>query len=140
MRRRQERLAMERYSATLQARVRAAEAVALAEQQRARASTALTQRLADGMPAAEALREQAHYRFMEAQRDTAQNALVAAENAIPPALNAMLQARNQREAVEECISRQRERHLRDQMVQERKMLDELALRRAGAARAFAESN
>ncbi|MBL9128878.1 MAG: flagellar FliJ family protein [Verrucomicrobiales bacterium] len=131
---------MERYSAALQSRIRAAEAVAAAEQVRARAAEAMTRRLTEGIPAAEAFREQAYYRTLEAKRDAAQNALVAAENAVPPALNAMLQAKNQREAVEECIARQRERHVRDQMVQERKMLDELALRRAGAVRAFAGSD
>jgi flagellar export protein FliJ len=128
---------MERYSAALQARVRAADALAAAERERLRAAEALQLQLAGGIPAANAYQQQAHYLQLQGKCDAAQNALRSAENAVPPALKAMLDARNRREAVDECITRQRERHQRDQMTQERKMLDELALRRAGATRALA---
>lgn len=137
VRQRQERLAMERYSEALQARQRAATALAAADQERFQASDSLKQRLSGGICAADAMKEQAHYRILESRRDAAQQALTLAENGIAPALKAMIHARHQREAVEECITRQRERHARDQLHQERKLLDELALRRAGPVRAFA---
>jgi flagellar export protein FliJ len=140
VRQRQERLAMERYSEALQARQRAATALSTADQIRVQASEVLKQRLSTGIQAAEAMREQSHYKVLETRRDAAQHALTVAENAIPPALKGMLTARQQREAVEECITRQRERHQRDQQNQERKLLDELALRRRGPVRTFANSD
>lgn len=140
VRQRQERLAMERYSEALQSRQRAAAALSTADQVRVQASEHLKQRLSSGMQAAEAMREQAHYKVLESKRDAAQHALTVAENGIPAALKAMLTARQQREAVEECITRQRERHQRDQQNQERKLLDELALRRRGPAQTFANSD
>jgi flagellar export protein FliJ len=140
VRQRQERLAMERYSEALQARQRAATALSTADQVRVQAGEVLNQRLASGMQAAEAMREQSHYKVLESRRDAAQNALTVAENGIPPALKGMLNARQQREAVEECITRQRERHQRDQQNQERKLLDELALRRRSPVRTMANSD
>jgi flagellar export protein FliJ len=140
VRQRQERLAMERYSEALQSRQRAVTALATADQVRVQASELLKQRLSSGMQAAEAMREQAHYKVLESKRDAAQHALTVAENGIPAALKAMLTARQQREAVEECITRQRERHQRDQQNQERKLLDELALRRRGPVQTFANSD
>lgn len=136
VRQRQERLAMERYSEALQARRRMAEALALADRERTQAAERLNQRLGQGMQAVEVVREQANYRMLEGRRDTAFQALTTAENAIAPALTGMLQARQQRQAVEDCITRQRERHVRDQMTQERKLLDELAQRRAMPVKGF----
>jgi flagellar export protein FliJ len=140
VRQRQERLAMERYSEALQARQRATTALSAADQVRVQASEVLKQRLSTGIQAAEAMKEQAHYKVLESRRDAAQHALTVAENGIAPALKAMLTARQQREAVEECITRQRERHQREQQNQERKLLDELALRRSGPIRTFANSD
>ncbi len=140
VRQRQERLAMERYSEALQARQKAVTALATADQDRMLAGDALKQRLSGGLQAAEALSGQTYYRTLESRRDAARHALTSAENGIAPALKAMLHARNQREAVEECIARQRERHRRDQENTERKLLDELALRRARPVRAFAGSD
>lgn len=126
---------MERYSETLQSRQRAADLLTAADREWTHSTQALKTRLTSGMPAIELVQEQAHCRILDGRRESARQALIVAETAINPALKAMLHARRQREVVEECITRQRERHVRDQMTQERKMLDELALRRAGAARA-----
>lgn len=134
VRQRQERLAMERYSEALQARQRAATALAAADQIRVQAGEILKQRLSGGIQAVDAMKEQAHCKLLETRRDAAQHALTVAENGIPLALKAMLNGRQQREAVEECITRQRERHQREQQNQERKLLDELALRRTGPVR------
>jgi hypothetical protein len=87
------------------------------------------------------MKEQAHYkvhRVPARRRPTRPHR--RGKRPSPPHLKAMLTARQQREAVEECITRQRERHQREQQNQERKLLDELALRRAGAARTFADSD
>ncbi|MGE3311696.1 MAG: flagellar export protein FliJ [Limisphaerales bacterium] len=140
VRQRQERLAMERYSEALRARQKAVAALAASDQERRLAGDVLNQRLSTGVQAAEALSGQLHYRTLESRREAAQQALVTAENAIAPALQAMLHAKNQREAVEECIERQRERHRRDQEYSERKLLDELAQRRTSPVRAFAGSD
>lgn len=131
---------MERYSESLQARQRAATVLANADQERVQTGDQLKQRLEGGLPAAEAMKAQAHYKIIETRRDAAHHALTVAENAIAPALKAMIQARHQREAVEECITRQRDRHQRDQQNLERKLLDELALRRTGPVRAYAATD
>lgn len=136
VRQRQERLAMERYSGALQARQRAVDALSTVDRESAAAAAAMRGRLAGGMPASELLHDQNHYRSVEARRAMAQQAVANADKAIAPALQGMLNARRQREVVEECMDRQRERHVRDQATQERKLLDELALRRGTPARAL----
>lgn len=135
VRQRQEREALERYAAALMDRRKAGEALEAVEQELARGADVLRGRLAVSVPAGDVAQHQNHLRDIDARRAQAAAALRAADQAVAPALKAMLEARRQREVVEQCRDKQRLRHQRDLWAAEAKLIDELALRRAVSARA-----
>jgi flagellar export protein FliJ len=133
LRQREEHEALERYAAALLARRRAAEVLASVEDELARAATVLNKHLVEGALAADLARIQNHYRTVESRYQEALDALKAAEQKIRPAHEGMLESRRQREVVEGCQEKQRERHSRDAMRIEAKLQDELAGRRFAPA-------
>lgn len=129
VRQRQEHLAMERYAATLVQRQRASECLARATQEVTEASQTWQARVTGGLMASELVHRADHMRTLEFKRNQASAALLTAEKAVDPALNAMLEARRQREVVEQCEQQQRQRHQREIARQDGKVQDELAQRR-----------
>ncbi|MBX3743667.1 MAG: flagellar FliJ family protein [Verrucomicrobiae bacterium] len=134
VRQRQEREALERYAAALMARRKAGEALESAEEELVRGADVLRTRLAAAVPAGDAARHQDHLRELDVRRAQAVEVLRTADRGVASALQAMLEARRQREVVEQCRDKQRQRHQRDQWAAEAKLIDELALRRTALAR------
>lgn len=130
VRQREENAALERYAATLAAQRRAAEALESAEGTLATAAAHLRARLGGGLVAAELAQQQNHLRTLEWLRSRADTAHVAAGQAVEPALRDMLQARRQREVVDEFRRRQEQRHQREVFREENRFQDEVALRRS----------
>lgn len=138
LRKRLEHEAMEKYAATLMARQRAGEALAMVEGELVQAANAMRNRFAKPFSAAELMHARNHYENLDTRRLKAAESLAAAERAVRPALQEMIQARRQREIVEDCEEKQRARHEREKAREEGKINDEIALRRfspsmAGAA-------
>ncbi|MBL9137200.1 MAG: flagellar export protein FliJ [Verrucomicrobiales bacterium] len=133
VRQRQEHLAMERYAAALAQRRRAMELLAIANTEVVDAAQAWQSRVNGGLMAAELVQRAEHLRVLEFKRNQAAVASASAERAVDPALNAMLEARRQRELVEQCEQQQRLRHQREAARQDSKVQDELAQRRVAPA-------
>jgi flagellar export protein FliJ len=133
LRQREEHQALERYAAALLSRRQAAEKLALLEDEMSHAAAALRVRLSEGSVAVELAHLQSHYETLERRHDQAREALAAAERLIRPAHEEMLEARRQREVVEGCQEKQRQRHDRELLRDEAKVHDELALRRFAPA-------
>jgi flagellar FliJ protein len=77
---------------------------------------------------------------LEADRTAAANAVGQAEAAVAKSLEKVLGARRERESVEKFQARERESHERENLRDEQKLLDEIALRRVSGvwgARALA---
>lgn len=122
---------MERYAATLVQRQRASEVLARATHEVTESALAWQARVSGGLMASELVQRSNHMRTLEFRKNQAATALLSAERAVDPALNAMLEARRQREVVEQCEQQQRQRHQREIARQDGKMQDELAQRRVG---------
>jgi flagellar export protein FliJ len=136
LRQRQERAATERYAAALLTRRKAGEALSAVEDEMSRASAEFAARAEAGAPAADLAKRQEHFRALETRHARAAQALEAAERAVTPALQQMLEARRQREVVEECREKQRERHQREIQRLDDKLQDEFALRRVATVLAW----
>lgn len=124
---------MERYAAALSQRQRAEEVLARATRDVNESAQAWQSRVAGGLMASEMVHRADHLRTLEFNRNQAATALLTAERAVDPALNAMLEARRQREVVEQCEQRQRQRHQREIARQDGKVQDEFAQRRVAPA-------
>lgn len=122
---------MERYAAALAQRQRAGEVLARATHEVTESARAWQARVSGGLMASELVHRADHLRALELKRNQASAALASAERAVDPALNGMLEARRQREVVEQCEQQQRERHQREIARQDTKVQDELAQRRVG---------
>lgn len=129
VREREEQRTTELYAAALRVRRRTAEALATIEAEVTHAAAALREHLAGHFRAMDLAQRQDHFRLLETRQDRANEALKAAEAAVGPALQKMLDARRQREVVEECRRKQCLRHERELVRQDDKLQDELALRR-----------
>lgn len=124
---------MERYAAALAQRRRAGEILARANHEIHDATREWQVRVDGGLTAAELLHRADHFRVLEFKRSQAAAALASAERVVDPALKAMLDARRQREVVEQCEQQQRQRHQREVARQDGKVQDELAQRRVAPA-------
>jgi flagellar export protein FliJ len=132
LRQRQERFAMERYAHALLEREQAATKVARADHALAEAWMDLRGRIGSGCSAAAMAQALDYRRELESHQAAAVAALGVAERNVNLALQRMLDARRQREVVETCRERQQERHSREELREEMKFNDELAVRRAAA--------
>jgi flagellar export protein FliJ len=131
LRLRQERAAMENYAREVLERARVEERLQAAERALAASQLVWRQDLADGCPAVVLVHHQSHCRDLAGKRAEIAKQLVAADQRANAALEAMLQARLQREAVDKFRSRQRVEYDRALTRAEQKFLDDLAQSRAG---------
>ncbi len=133
LRQRHEQQAMEAYAATLLARRQAAERLARIEEEMASAAKSLRSRISGTTLAGDLAQLQGHYRALDGRRAEAACALEAAEQTLRPALQRMIEARRQREVVDDCRDKQSARHEKERLRQEDKLQDEFALRRFAPA-------
>jgi flagellar export protein FliJ len=85
--------------------------------------------LADGVPAARAAQMLGYCRLLEERKRQCEQTLELADVDLNRSSHAMLQARQQREAVETLMAHQRERYHRRANDEERKLIDDLINRR-----------
>lgn len=129
LRQRQENEAQEQYARALLVRQQALAAVEAARE-RIQAHWTETRRvLATSCPAVLVSQLQDHYRALEKRQQECAAALRAAERGVQAASQLMLLARQQREIVDHYRAKQLSRHERLGVLEEQKLLDELAARR-----------
>jgi flagellar export protein FliJ len=129
LRQRQEQLAMEQYARVLLSRQQAVQRLEAAERQIQTAMQEIRELTVRGCTASKAAHAQEYQRALEMHRTDCVRALELAERRANAGLNAMLQARREREIVDKFFDKQKARHLREQGRAEQKLLDDLASRR-----------
>jgi flagellar biosynthesis chaperone FliJ len=125
VRQRAEQKALEIYSLALKARQNAARAVAEAELALAEARRLWLNQMTDGCAALRVAQSLAFCHLLEARKAQCDLEAQHVELEVQDASRAMLQARQQREAVETYLSGQRARHDREMQKEELKSLEEL---------------
>jgi flagellar export protein FliJ len=130
LRQRAEQTALEKYSHAIQHRQACAVRAAEVEMELSQARRQWLNALADGCPAVRASQMLGYCHLVEERKRQCEQTLALADVELNQASQRMLLARQQREAVEKYLERQRERH--EQMVreEERKMIDDLVNRRS----------
>jgi flagellar FliJ protein len=126
VRQRNEHVVLEKYCRAIEQRQSAAGKLTGAEMELSEARHQWLNALADGMAAAQAAQMQAFCHLLEQRRQQCEESLHLAEVELNQAGQRMLHARQQREAVEKLLTRQRERYDRQQREAERKLIDDLA--------------
>jgi flagellar export protein FliJ len=129
LRQRAENQALEAYATSLVDRARAAASLAACEQELDAAQATWQQQVQSGCLAVHLARLASHREILATRRDEKLTLLGAAERRVNFALKEMLAARQQREAVEQLLARQRRNHKAAVDRDEQKFLDELAQRR-----------
>lgn len=129
LRQRKEHEAMERYAAALRGREAALAEQHAAEQALAAGQQAWKSLATAGCSAGELARHQAHCAALELRRRECAGGVERAERDVAAALRRMLQARQDREAVDQFRVRQFAAYDRERGREEQKFLDELAHRR-----------
>jgi flagellar protein FliJ len=135
-RRRHEQTTLEKYAQTLLARQNAVNQLETTQHELEAAWLRLRQTLESGCSASAATRLRQESNFLEEERQTREAALTQAERNVSQALQQMLAARQQREAVEKFRGKQRAVYDRDVQRDTQKFLDELATQRATPAQAW----
>jgi flagellar export protein FliJ len=126
LRQRNEHVALEKYSRAIRQRQSAALRLTGSEMELSESRRQWLNALADGLPAAHAAQMQAFCHLLEERKQQCEALLHLAEGELNQAGRRMLHARQQREAVEKLLARQRERYDRLQREAERRMMDDLA--------------
>jgi flagellar export protein FliJ len=129
LRQRSEQAALEIYGRAIQARQAAADRLAVEELELCDARRIWLNALADGCAAVRAAQMLGYCHLLEERMRQCEQALHLADVDLNHASQMMLHSRQQREAVENLLARQRQshdRHLRDE---ERKLIDDLVNRR-----------
>jgi flagellar export protein FliJ len=129
VRQQQEQAAMEQYAQALVAREQARQWVEGVRTKLGKTGQEILALLKDGCPASRAAQAQDYHRSLQQHLKEAITGLGQAECRVNMAKNAMLVARQQREIVDKCFDKQKDRHQREQLRGEQKLLDELASRR-----------
>jgi flagellar export protein FliJ len=130
LRQREEQAALERYARAILHRQLCAARLAEVEMELSEARRQWLNALADGVPAVRAAQTLAYSHVLEERKRQAEQTLELAEIDLNRSSRAMLQARQQREAVESLQDRQRKRYDRHLLDEERKLLEDLSQRRA----------
>lgn len=140
-RRRAEQTAMEEYAKSLLSRQTAMSQLEAVQRDLDDAWSRLRETLESGCSASSVTRLRQQAQYLEEQRKSREEHLAQAELAVSHAMQQMLIARKQREAVEKFRGRQRLAHDRDIQRETQKFLDEIATQRASAQpwRATADS-
>lgn len=120
-----EQTALESYSRALTARQEARDRLLNAERELTEGWNDLTQELAHGSPAAKISLSQTWCQVLEQRQQHALRLLQEAEAALQKAHQAMLGARQDREAVESYQDNQRRRYDRELQREEQKTIDDL---------------
>jgi len=129
LRQREEQVALEGYSRALQSRQAAAERLAEIERDLSESRRQWLNALADGCPAGRAVQLQAFCHSLEDRRKGQEQLVHAADLELNHASHRLLLARQQREAVERYLDRQRMEYERELRIEERKTLDDIVGRR-----------
>ncbi|MFO1511537.1 MAG: flagellar export protein FliJ [Verrucomicrobiota bacterium] len=132
-RRRLEQTALENYAQALLARQNALGQLEAVQRELDAAWLRLRQTLESGCSASAATRLRQHSAGLEEERHHREDLLTQAQRKVGQALQQMLAARQQREAVEKFRGRQRASWDRDVQRDTQKFLDELATQRAAPA-------
>jgi flagellar export protein FliJ len=130
LRQRQEQNATERYVQALLTRQQALDLLDGLQRELNEGWQELRVQLAKGCSASHAAQAHDYHRALAKRRDEASEALGIAERRVNATLQTMLSARQQREIVDKSCEKQKARHLRDQLREEQKRLDDLAGRRS----------
>ena len=133
VRERQEREAMERYGQSLMEVNRCKRALADIDQELLWLQEECKRYLLKGAVSAHIVQQQLYGTHLEACRKKALEAIEASEEKAKVAMQAMLQARQEREIVDKFREKQRIIYDRSITVEEQKLLDELAGRRTDLA-------
>ena len=120
---------MEGYAQALLARKQALDRLDGIQRELEKGWHELRARLVSGCTASDAARAHVYLRSLEKRRDESALNLEVAERRVNAAMQSMLLARQQREVVDACFDKQKERHSRDAVRQDQKVLDDLASRR-----------
>lgn len=132
VRQRQEQKALELYAKALATLRQMAEQLEEAERDLSISLQEWRDKLAGEFSAADAARAHTCHRVLMQRRDDAALAVAAADVRVKAALQAMLQARQQRGVVDNLFDKQKALHQRDVARDEQKFLDEIAGRRNGS--------
>ena len=129
LRQRSEQAALEKYGRAIETRQAAADRLSALDLELCDARRSWLNALADGCAAARAAQMLAYCHLLEERKRQCEQTLHLADVELNQASQKMLQARQQREAVENVLAHQRERHDRDLQDEERKLIDDLVNRR-----------
>lgn len=129
LRQRAEQAALEKYSRAIQHRLGAATRLEEAEMELSQSRRQWLNALADGCPAGRAAQMLAFCHAIEERKRQCEQTLSLAEVELNQASQKMVFARQQREAVETFMARERERHERKTRDEEQKLIDDLVSRR-----------
>lgn len=124
LRQRNEHVALEKYSCAIRQKQLAALHLTEVEMELSETRRQWLNALADGVPAAHAAQMQAFCGLLEERKQQCEQLLRLAESELNQAGRRMLRARQQREAVETLLARQRERYDRLQREAERRELEQ----------------
>jgi len=130
LRQRSEQAALEKYGRAIQARQAAADQLSAMDFELCEARRSWLNALADGCAAVRAAQMLGYCHLLEERKGHCEQALHLADVELNQASQKMLYARQQREAVENVMARQRERHDHDLRDEERKLIDDLVSRRS----------
>jgi flagellar protein FliJ len=139
-RKQSENVALENYAQALLLRADAVRKLEATQHELDGVWTRVREEMTQGCTAAKAAQLRLQARLLEEDRTAREEALAHAERGANQALQQMLAARRQREAVDKLRGRQRLKHDRDVAAVSQKFLDELATQRAFAAPAFRADN
>ncbi len=128
LRQRAEQTALEKYSRAIQNRQSAANKVTEVEMELSEARRHWLHALADGCPAVRAAQMSDYCHSLELRKRQCEQTLSLADVELNQASQKMLQARQEREAVEILLSRQSEQHNRKVEEEERKLVDDMVNR------------
>lgn len=135
-RRRHEQAALETYAQALLARQNALRQLEAVQHELEAAWLRLRQTLESGCSASAATRLRQQSQSLEEERKSREEQVAQTERGVAQALQQMLTARQQREAVEKFRGKQRATYDRDVQRDTQKFLDELATQRAAPAQSW----
>jgi flagellar export protein FliJ len=132
LRQRAEQAALEKYARAIDHRQTCAVRLGEEEMELSEARRQWLNALADGVPAVRAAQMLGFCHLLEERKRQCEQTLELADIELNRSSHAMLLARQQREAVETLMARQRERYDQQMIDEERKMIDDLINRRPPA--------
>jgi len=133
LRQRAEQAALEKYARAIEHRQACAASLSEGEMELSEARRHWLNALADGVPAVRAAQMLGHCHLLEERKRHCEQTLNLADVELNRTSHGMLHARQQREAVEMLLARQRENYDRRVIEEERKIIDDLVNSRPSAS-------